>query len=121
MLDGEGEQPAGGRADQDNRIAFALERDRRRAGLPGIANTLHIKLTGAMLLVLVFDGAGTDATYGPLEVRYAQHADPVLERLADSKTPQHLLAVALEAALSPPQPSAAGPGAPWSPPPASAR
>jgi diguanylate cyclase (GGDEF)-like protein len=32
--------------------------DRRRAGLPGVANTLHIKLTGAMLLVLVFDGAG---------------------------------------------------------------
>jgi diguanylate cyclase (GGDEF)-like protein len=32
--------------------------DRRRAGLPGIARTLHIKLTGAMLLVLAFDGAG---------------------------------------------------------------
>jgi diguanylate cyclase (GGDEF)-like protein len=32
--------------------------DRRREGLPGIANTLHIKLTGAMLLVLAFDGAG---------------------------------------------------------------
>src|SRR5205814_9666462 len=32
--------------------------DRRREGLPGVANTLHIKLTGAMLLVLAFDGAG---------------------------------------------------------------
>ena len=32
--------------------------DRRKAGLPGIARTLHIKLTGAMLLVLVLDGAG---------------------------------------------------------------
>ncbi len=32
--------------------------DRRRQGLPGVANTLHIKLTGAMLLVLAFDGAG---------------------------------------------------------------
>jgi PAS domain S-box-containing protein len=32
--------------------------DRRRAGLPGIARSLHIKLTGAMLLVLVLDGAG---------------------------------------------------------------
>ena len=32
--------------------------DRRRRGLPGVANTLHIKLTGAMLLVLAFDGAG---------------------------------------------------------------
>ncbi len=32
--------------------------DRRKAGLPGLAHTLHIKLTGAMLLVLALDGAG---------------------------------------------------------------
>ena len=32
--------------------------------------------------VLVFDGAGADESYGPLEVRYAEHADTVLERLA---------------------------------------
>lgn len=32
--------------------------DRRKAGLRGIAYSLHIKLTGAMLLVLVLDGAG---------------------------------------------------------------
>jgi signal transduction histidine kinase len=32
--------------------------DRRKAGLSGIARTLHLKLTGAMLLVLVLDGAG---------------------------------------------------------------
>jgi predicted RNA-binding protein with PIN domain len=32
--------------------------------------------------VIVFDGAGEDRTYGPLEVRYAPHADAVLERLA---------------------------------------
>ena len=32
--------------------------DRRKAGLPGIARSLHIKLTGAMLLVLVLDGLG---------------------------------------------------------------
>lgn len=32
--------------------------DRRKAGLPGIGRTLHIKLTGAMLLVLVLDGVG---------------------------------------------------------------
>jgi len=32
--------------------------DRRRAGLPAIGDTLHIKLTGAMLLVLALDGAG---------------------------------------------------------------
>jgi predicted RNA-binding protein with PIN domain len=32
--------------------------------------------------VVVFDGVGEDATRGPLEVRYAAHADTVLERLA---------------------------------------
>jgi predicted RNA-binding protein with PIN domain len=32
--------------------------------------------------VLVFDGTGADEQYGPLEVRYAPHADTVLERLA---------------------------------------
>src|SRR4051812_29139945 len=32
--------------------------------------------------VLVFDGVGADESYGPLEVRYARDADPLLERLA---------------------------------------
>jgi predicted RNA-binding protein with PIN domain len=32
--------------------------------------------------VVVFDGAGVEAEYGPLEVRYAPHADTLLERLA---------------------------------------
>jgi predicted RNA-binding protein with PIN domain len=32
--------------------------------------------------VLVFDGTGTDEQHGPLEVRWAPHADAVLERLA---------------------------------------
>jgi predicted RNA-binding protein with PIN domain len=32
--------------------------------------------------VLVFDGAGRDEEHGPLEVRYASHADALLERLA---------------------------------------
>lgn len=32
--------------------------------------------------VLVFDGAGEDAEHGPLAVRYAPHADTLLERLA---------------------------------------
>lgn len=32
--------------------------------------------------VLVFDGAGADESYGPLEVKYAKNADTVLERLA---------------------------------------
>jgi predicted RNA-binding protein with PIN domain len=32
--------------------------------------------------VVVFDGAGEERTHGPLEVRYAPHADTVLEQLA---------------------------------------
>jgi predicted RNA-binding protein with PIN domain len=32
--------------------------------------------------ILVFDGQGTDRALGPLEIRYAPHADSVLERLA---------------------------------------
>jgi len=32
--------------------------------------------------VVVFDGRGEEKTYGPLEVRYAEHADALLERLA---------------------------------------
>ena len=32
--------------------------------------------------VLVFDGSGEDLSLGPLEVRFAEHADTLLERLA---------------------------------------
>jgi predicted RNA-binding protein with PIN domain len=32
--------------------------------------------------VVVFDGAGEELSYGPLDVRYAPHADALLERLA---------------------------------------
>jgi predicted RNA-binding protein with PIN domain len=32
--------------------------------------------------VIVFDGVGEDVTRGPLEVRFAAHADTLLERLA---------------------------------------
>jgi predicted RNA-binding protein with PIN domain len=32
--------------------------------------------------VVVFDGVGEELTYGPLDVRYAAHADALLERLA---------------------------------------
>jgi predicted RNA-binding protein with PIN domain len=32
--------------------------------------------------VVVFDGAGDERAHGPLEVRYAPHADALLERLA---------------------------------------
>jgi hypothetical protein len=36
--------------------AWRVIEDRRRAGLPAIAQTLHVKLTGAMVLVLILDG-----------------------------------------------------------------
>ncbi len=32
--------------------------------------------------MLVFDGIGEDLSYGPLQVRFAEHADTLLERLA---------------------------------------
>jgi predicted RNA-binding protein with PIN domain len=32
--------------------------------------------------VVVFDGHGEEQTHGPLDVRYAEHADALLERLA---------------------------------------
>jgi predicted RNA-binding protein with PIN domain len=40
-----------------------------------------VALKGARGIV-VFDGAGDDVTRGPLEVRWAAHADTLLERLA---------------------------------------
>ena len=39
-------------------FAWRKVSDRRRLGLPGLARSLHIKLTGAMLLVMVMDAAG---------------------------------------------------------------
>src|SRR6266536_4118475 len=32
--------------------------------------------------IVVFDGVGQDETHGPLDVRFAEHADSVIERLA---------------------------------------
>ena len=40
-----------------------------------------VALQGARGIV-VFDGAGDDGSVGPLDVRYAPHADALLERLA---------------------------------------
>jgi predicted RNA-binding protein with PIN domain len=41
----------------------------------------YVALQGARGIV-VFDGAGSDTTVGPLEVRFAEHADDLVERLA---------------------------------------
>ena len=40
-----------------------------------------VALSGARGVV-VFDGVGEERSHGPLEVRYAEHADALLERLA---------------------------------------
>ncbi len=50
--------------------------------------------------VLVFDGVGTDETHGPLEVRFAEHADTVLERLAaEHRGREHVVLVSSDAAV----------------------
>jgi predicted RNA-binding protein with PIN domain len=50
--------------------------------------------------ILVFDGHGTDASYGPLEVRYAEHADTVLERLAaEHRSREQVAIVSSDAAV----------------------
>ena len=40
------------------RFMPGAHQDRVQAGFPALAPTLHLKLTGAMLFVLVLDGAG---------------------------------------------------------------
>jgi predicted RNA-binding protein with PIN domain len=50
--------------------------------------------------VLVFDGAGTDETHGPLDIRYAEHADTLLERLAaENRGRHHVILVSSDAAV----------------------
>ena len=53
--------------------------DDRRALVDRLAS--FVALHGARGVV-VFDGHGAETTHGPLEVRYAEHADALLERLA---------------------------------------
>ena len=50
--------------------------------------------------VVVFDGVGEDAIYGPLEVRFAPHADALLERLAaEHRAREHVCLVSSDAAI----------------------
>ena len=50
--------------------------------------------------VVVFDGVGAERTIGPLEVRYAPHADDVLERLAaENRDREDVLVVTSDAAV----------------------
>jgi len=50
--------------------------------------------------VVVFDGTGADVTFGSLEVRYAPHADTVLERLAaENRASESVLVVSSDGVL----------------------
>jgi predicted RNA-binding protein with PIN domain len=64
--------------DGNNILHAGSFRDRREL-VDALAG--YVALHGARGVV-VFDGVGDDATVGPLEVRFAAHADDVLERLA---------------------------------------
>jgi predicted RNA-binding protein with PIN domain len=51
--------------------------------------------------VVVFDGVGEDAVRGPLAVRYAQHADTLLERLAaEHRAHEQVLLVTSDATVA---------------------
>ena len=50
--------------------------------------------------VVVFDGHGRDVRRGPLEVRYAKHADALLERLAaEHRSSERVCLVSSDAAV----------------------
>jgi predicted RNA-binding protein with PIN domain len=50
--------------------------------------------------VVVFDGVGTETTIGSLEVRYAPHADALLERLAaEHRSTKRVCLVSSDAAV----------------------
>ena len=50
--------------------------------------------------IVVFDGSGPDERYGPLEVRYAAHADTLLERLAaEHRSTERVCLISSDAAV----------------------
>jgi predicted RNA-binding protein with PIN domain len=50
--------------------------------------------------VLVFDGSGEDETFGSLAVRFAAHADTLIERLAsENRTTEHVCVVSSDATI----------------------
>jgi predicted RNA-binding protein with PIN domain len=50
--------------------------------------------------VVVFDGIGEERAHGPLEVRYAPHADALLERLAaENRTTETVCLVSSDSAV----------------------
>lgn len=50
--------------------------------------------------ILVFDGVGTDESHGALDVRFAKHADTLLERLAaEHREREHVVVVSSDSAV----------------------
>jgi predicted RNA-binding protein with PIN domain len=50
--------------------------------------------------VVVFDGVGQDQELGPLQVRYAEHADALIERLAaENRSAERVFLVSSDAAV----------------------
>ena len=60
--------------------AWRVMEDRVRNGLPAIAQTLHVKLTGAMVLVLILDGIAYLAAVNTIS---AEHHPELVSVLAD--------------------------------------
>jgi predicted RNA-binding protein with PIN domain len=50
--------------------------------------------------ILVFDGTGEKASFGPLEVRFAAHADTLIERLAsENRSTERVCVVSSDATI----------------------
>lgn len=59
----------------------------------------YVALRGARGVV-VFDGVGRDRTVGPLEVRFAEHADTLIERIAaESRQSERVCLVSSDVAV----------------------
>jgi diguanylate cyclase (GGDEF)-like protein len=72
--------------------AWRVMEDRIREGLPAVAQTLHVKLTGAMVLVLVLDGIAYLAAVNTIS---AEHHPELVSVLADIFTAVALLTISV--------------------------
>ena len=72
--------------------AWRVIEDRRRASLPAIAQTLHVKLTGAMVLVLILDGIAYLVAVNTIS---ATHHPELVSMLADIFTAVALLTISV--------------------------
>ena len=72
--------------------AWRVMEDRIRDGLPALAQTLHVKLTGAMVLVLILDGIAYLAAVNTIS---AEHHPELVSALADIFTAVALLTISV--------------------------